>query len=54
MSNKRTDVEEALISVIENFFLWYSTESNREIAEEYMDEEHVDYNDWFQLKQEVK
>ena len=47
-----TEVEEALISVIDNFILWYSTESDRGIVEEYMGEEHVDYNDWFELKKE--
>jgi len=47
---KRTDVEESLISAIDNFLLWYTTESDRGIVEEYMDNEHVDYNDWFLLK----
>ena len=47
---KRTKVEERLISVIDNFILWYTTESDRGIAEEYMDNEHVDYNDLFELK----
>ena len=43
---KRTEFEELLISVIDNFILWNTTESDRGLAEEYMDEEHVDYNDW--------
>ena len=47
-----TEVEDALISVIENFFLWYNGDSNYGIAEEYMGEEHIDYNDWFELKKE--
>tara|TARA_R100001594_G_scaffold58231_2_gene92216 strand:+ start:167 stop:349 length:183 start_codon:yes stop_codon:yes gene_type:complete len=47
-----TEVEEALISAIDNFILWYSTESDRGIVEEYMSEEHIDYNDWFELKKE--
>ncbi len=47
-----TEVEDALISVIDNFILWYSTESDRGIVEEYMGEEHIDYNDWFELKKE--
>ena len=51
---KRTEVEERLISVIDNFILWYTTESDRGIAEEYMDNEHVDYNDLFELKKEEK
>jgi hypothetical protein len=44
-----TEVEELLISVIDNFILWYSTESDRGIAEEYIESEHVDYNDWFKV-----
>ena len=51
---KRTEVEERLISVIDNFILWYTTESDRGIAEEYMDNEHVDYNEIFELKEEEK
>ena len=51
---KRTEVEERLISVIDNFILWYTTASDRGIAEEYMDNEHVDYNDLFELKKEEK
>ena len=49
-----TEVEDALISVIDNFILWYSTESDRGIVEEYIGEEHIDYNDWFELKKEEK
>ena len=44
-----TEVEELLISVIDNFILWYSTESDRGIAEEYIENEHVDYNEWFKI-----
>ena len=49
---KRTEVEERLINVIENFFLWYNGDSNYEIAEEYLDNEHIDYNQIFELKKE--
>ena len=49
-----TEVEDALISVIDNFILWYSTESDRGIAEEYMANEHIDYNDWFKMKRSSK
>ncbi len=52
MEKKKTEVEERLVDVIENFFLWYSTESNREIAEEYIDNEHIDYNEIFELKKD--
>ena len=53
MKNKKhTQVEKRLIDVIENFFLWYSTKSDRPIAEEYMGEEHINYNDWFELKKD--
>ena len=41
-----TEFEELLISVIDNFILWNTTESDRGIAEEYMESEHVNYNDW--------
>ena len=44
-----TEVEELLISVIDNFILWYTTESDRGIAEEYIENEHVDYNEWFKI-----
>ena len=44
-----TEVEELLISVIDNFILWNTTESDRGIAEEYIANEHVDYNDWFKV-----
>ena len=44
---KYTDVEERLIDVISNFFLWY-----RGIVEDYISEEHIDYNDWFELKKD--
>ena len=49
---KYTDVEERLIDVIDNFILWYTTEENRALAEEYLANEHVDYNDWFELKKD--
>ena len=41
-----TEVEELLISVIDNFILWNTTESDRGIAEEYIESEHIDYDDW--------
>ena len=47
-----TEVEERLINVIENFFLWYNGDSNYGIAEEYLDNEHIDYNEIFELKKE--
>lgn len=43
-----TELEQALISVIDNFILWNTTESDIGLAEEYIANEHVDYNDWFQ------
>ena len=49
---KYTEVEKRLIDVIENFFLWYSTKSDCQIAEEYIGEEHIDYNEWFELKKD--
>ena len=49
---KYTDVEKRLIDVISNFFLWYSTREDRGIVEEYMGEEHINYNDWFELKKD--
>ena len=45
-----TEVEELLIDVIDNFILWYTTESDRSIAEEYIENEHIDYNDLFKIK----
>ena len=51
--NEFTDVEKALIKVISNFFLWYSTEEDIDIAEEYMSNEDIDYNEWFKLKEET-
>ena len=51
---KRTELEERLISVIDNFILWYLTEGDRGLAEEYMDNEHIDYNEIFELKKEEK
>ena len=41
-----TKFEELLISVIDNFILWNTTESDRGIAEEYIANEHIDYDDW--------
>ena len=41
-----TEVEQTLISVIDNFILWNTTESDRGIAEEYIANEHIDYDDW--------
>ena len=52
MEDKYTEVEEALISVISNFMLWYTTEENEKIAEEYLSNEHIDYNDVFTIKKE--
>ena len=49
---KYTEVEKRLIDVIENFFLWYSGDSDYNIAEEYMGNEHINYNDWFELKKD--
>jgi len=51
--NEFTDVEKELIKVISNFFLWYSTEEDIDIAEEYMSNEDIDYNEWFKLKEET-
>ena len=51
-SNEYTEVEKRLIDVIENFFLWYSGDSDYNIAEEYMGNEHINYNDWFELKKD--
>ena len=50
--NEYTEVEKRLIDVIENFFLWYSGDSDYNIAEEYMGNEHINYNDWFELKKD--
>ena len=49
-----TEVEEALISVISNFMLWYTTEENEKIAEEYLSNEHIDYNDVFMLNKKER
>lgn len=46
---KFTEVEELLISVIDNFILWYTTESDSNMAEEYIVSEHIDYNEWFKI-----
>ena len=47
-----TEVEEALISVISNFMLWYTTEENEKIAEEYLSNEHIDYNELFKINKQ--
>ena len=47
-----TELEELLISAIDNFILWNTTHSDRELAEEYIVNEHVDYNEWFEIKEE--
>tara|TARA_R100000234_G_C4996121_1_gene178031 strand:+ start:482 stop:817 length:336 start_codon:yes stop_codon:yes gene_type:complete len=51
-----TKFEELLISVIDNFILWNTTESDRGIAEEYIANEHIDYDDWLIefLKKRIK
>ena len=49
-----TEVEKAIISVINNFMLWYTTEEDRGIAREYIGEEHIDYNEWFTINKEEK
>jgi len=41
-----TEFEEMLIMVIDNFILWNTTETDIKLAEEYIENEHVDYNDW--------
>ena len=46
-----TDVEDRLIDVISNFMLWYTTKEDRELVEEYIDNEHIDYNEWVKLKE---
>lgn len=50
-----TDVEDRLIDVIDNFILWNTTESDRELVEEFIEADlscGVDYNEWFELKKE--
>ena len=52
-----TDVEKRLIDVIDNFILWNTTESDRELVEEFIEADlscGVDYNEWFELKKEKK
>ena len=49
---KYTEVEKRLIDAIDNFILWNTTETDRGLAEEYIEEEHIDYNDWFELKKD--
>ena len=51
-SNEYTEVEERLIDAISNFFLWYSTQEDRGIVENYISEEDIDYNDWFTIKED--
>lgn len=50
-----TELEERLIDVIDNFILWNTTESDRGLAEEFIEVElscDVDYNECFELKKE--
>tara|TARA_Y100000114_G_C11695794_1_gene295929 strand:+ start:376 stop:564 length:189 start_codon:yes stop_codon:yes gene_type:complete len=50
-----TELEKRLIDVIDNFILWNTTESDRGLAEEFIEADlscGVDYNEWFQLKKE--
>ena len=47
-----TEIEIQLISVINNFILWNTTEEDRGLAEEYIGEEHVNYNKWFETKKQ--
>tara|TARA_Y100000401_G_scaffold111172_1_gene109160 strand:+ start:613 stop:801 length:189 start_codon:yes stop_codon:yes gene_type:complete len=50
-----TELEKRLIDVIDNFILWNTTESDRGLAEEFIEADSscgVDYNEWFQLKKE--
>ena len=48
-----TKLEEKLIDAIDNFILWNTTESDRGLAEEFIEAElscDVDYNEWFKVK----
>ena len=45
-----TEVEQTLISVIDNFILWNTTESDVGLAEEYIANEHIDYNELLTTK----
>ena len=50
-----TELEKRLIDVIDNFILWNTTESDRGLAEEFIEADlscDVDYNEWFELKKE--
>ena len=50
-----TELEKRLIDVIDNFILWNTTESDRGLAEEFIEADlscGVDYNEWFELKKE--
>ena len=47
-----TEVEEALIGVIDNFILWNTTESDIGLAEEYIANEHIDYNELFKINKQ--
>ena len=49
-----TELEELLISAIDNFILWNTTHSDRGLAEEYIANEDVNYNEWFEIKKEKK
>jgi hypothetical protein len=52
-----TELEKRLIDVIDNFILWNTTNSDRELVEEFIEADlscGVNYNEWFQLKKEEK
>ena len=44
--------EEKLVRIIDNFILWYTTESDEGLAEEYVGTEEKDYiDDLFKVKE---
>ena len=46
-----TENYEKLVSIINNFFLWYSTNSDRDLVESYLANEDLDYiDDWFECE----
>ena len=47
-----TELEQALIGVIDNFILWNTTESDIGLAEEYIANEHIDYNELFKINKQ--
>ena len=47
-----TKVEELLMDAIDNFILSNTTESDIGLAEEYITNEHIDYNDWFKINKQ--